>query len=592
VALAVSSSDVVRELNDRALQPAGCRQSGSRMLKKFPALGSKFHHFVSCAILALALAACNADNSGGIAVQTATSSAASQPFVVSAVPRTLAQVGTMYKYIAAVSTSEGGKLPSYAGGGRVLSFAIVNKPEWATFIESSGELSGIPAASDVGTTGEIQIDVSDGTAHATVGPFRIRVLAQPTAPGAPAISGTPAVTVAAGSNYSFTPVAGDASGNALIFSILNGPSWATFSASTGQLSGTPQSADVGTYLDILITVSDGHASALLPAFAIQVTPVVVVTPAQKLLSYMKGLTGKGILSGQYANYNVSGMMNQVPLITGGTGQTPAILGTFLSLGDSTFNADPIALSNQWLAKGGIVLAMLSPGNPTHSATIIGGSTQSTQRPNGYPVNFNNLLIPGTVEYTRWQAFLALLVSEFKAINGPIIVRPFPELNSDWKWWGVQPPAQFIAVWQQMVMYVRNAGVTNVLWCLNFGATALPAGYPDLGAVVRAYYPGDAYVDIVSLDSYPPSPANSAAIAALTATGKPVIFSEMGAVKGPIPAQEFSGDTSAALAALISNYPQVVAAVVWPGTEALPVQNGMDAFMANPKIVNLTGLPPL
>jgi beta-mannanase len=117
--------------------------------------------------------------------------------------------------------------------------------------------------------------------------------------------------------------------------------------------------------------------------------------------------------------------------------------------------------------------------------------------------------------------------------------------------------------------------------LNFGATALPAGYPDLGAVVRAYYPGDAYVDIVSLDSYPPSPSDGAAIASLTATGKPVIYAEMGAVVGPIPVQEFSGDTSAALATLISNYPQVVAAVVWPGTD-----------MTNPKIVNLTGLPPL
>ena len=142
----------------------------------------------------------------------------------------------------------------------------------------------------------------------------------------------------------------------------------------------------------------------------------------------------------------------------------------------------------------------------------------------------------------------------------------------------------------MVAYVRNAGVTNVLWCLNFGATALPPGYADLGAVVRAYYPGDAFVYIVSLDSYPPSAANSSAIAALSATGKPVIYSEMGAVEGPIPVPEYSGDTAAALATLISNFPQVVAAVVWPGTEALPAQNGMAAFMNNPKIINLADLP--
>lgn len=488
----------------------------------------------------------------------------------------------MYSY---VPTASGVSSPG-------LTYSIVNKPDWATFAAASGALSGTPTASNVGMTANIEIIATDGTQRATVGPFSINVLPQQSQPGAPTISGNPAGTVAAGSNYSFTPVASDPNGDALTFSILNAPSWASFSASTGELSGTPPAADVGTDSDILITVSDGHASASLPAFAIQVTPPVVGTQAQNLLNYLKGLTGKGILSGQYANYNVKGMMDQVPLITNGTGQTPAILGTFLSLGASTSNADPIALSNQWLAKGGIVIAMLSPGNPTYSAQIIGGVTQSAHLPKGHPVNFNNLLIPGTLEYTRWHAFLALLASDFKAIDGPIIVRPFPELNSDWKWWGAQPPPEFIAVWQQMVTYIRDAGVTNVLWCLNFGATALPPGYPDLGAVVKAYYPGDAYVDIVSLDSYPPSAANSSAIAALTATGKPVIYSEMGALKGPIPVPEFSGDTGAALATLIANYPQVVAAIVWPGTEALPVQNGMADFMSNRKIVNLADLPAI
>ena len=266
---------------------------------------------------------------------------------------------------------------------------------------------------------------------------------------------------------------------------------------------------------------------------------------------------------------------------------------------ATFNADPIALSNEWLAKGGIVLTMLSPGNPTHSADIIGGITQSTQRPHGYAVNFNNILVPGTVEYARWQTFLDLLVTDFKRINGPIIVRPFPELNSTWTWWGSQPPAQFIALWRQMVTYMREAGVSNVLWCFNLGDTVVPArfadgtptGFANLGDVARAYYPGSDYTDIVSLNAYPPSLAkDGAGIEALTATGKPVIFAEMGAFTGPIPVPLHSGDSGAALEALLANFPQVVAAVVWPGTEALPVQNGMGAFMNNPKIVDLSSLP--
>jgi hypothetical protein len=87
---------------------------------------------------------------------------------------------------------------------------------------------------------------------------------------APVISGSPAGTVVAGSAYSFQPSASDADGNTLGFSISNKPSWASFSATTGKLSGTPGTGNVGTYGNIVIKVSDGTASASLPAFSIQV----------------------------------------------------------------------------------------------------------------------------------------------------------------------------------------------------------------------------------------------------------------------------------------------------------------------------------
>jgi hypothetical protein len=70
--------------------------------------------------------------------------------------------------------------------------------------------------------------------------------------------------------YSFRPSASDADGDALTFSIANRPSWANFSTSTGQLSGTPDSANVGTYSNILISVSDGKSNVSLGAFSITV----------------------------------------------------------------------------------------------------------------------------------------------------------------------------------------------------------------------------------------------------------------------------------------------------------------------------------
>jgi hypothetical protein len=77
--------------------------------------------------------------------------------------------------------------------------------------------------------------------------------------------------VSAGAAYAFTPAASDPAGKSVSYSITNKPAWATFSIATGQLNGTPAATDVGTYSGIVISVSDGFASAALPAFSITVT---------------------------------------------------------------------------------------------------------------------------------------------------------------------------------------------------------------------------------------------------------------------------------------------------------------------------------
>jgi len=91
----------------------------------------------------------------------------------------------------------------------------------------------------------------------------------PPPPPSPSISGTPGLRVKAGTTYSFQPTATDFAGNTgtLTFSIAGQPSWATFSTTTGLLTGI---ATRGTYSGIVITVTDGCASASLPAFSIKV----------------------------------------------------------------------------------------------------------------------------------------------------------------------------------------------------------------------------------------------------------------------------------------------------------------------------------
>jgi hypothetical protein len=87
---------------------------------------------------------------------------------------------------------------------------------------------------------------------------------------APTISGTPATSAQVGTAYKFAPTATDADGNALTFSITGRPAWAAFDSATGALFGTPSAADVATYANIVISVSDGRATSRLPAFSITV----------------------------------------------------------------------------------------------------------------------------------------------------------------------------------------------------------------------------------------------------------------------------------------------------------------------------------
>jgi len=148
-----------------------------------------------------------------------------------------------------------------------LTFAVANRPSWASFDTASGRLSGIPTEAAAGEYAGITISVSDGKASTSLAAFSIVVNV---ANRAPAISGTPVTTVAAGQTYRFVPRATDPDGDTLSFRVANKPAWAAFDAATGELSGTPGSGSAGSYSNVQISVSDGQLVATLPAFSITV----------------------------------------------------------------------------------------------------------------------------------------------------------------------------------------------------------------------------------------------------------------------------------------------------------------------------------
>ncbi len=111
--------------------------------------------------------------------------------------------------------------------------------------------------------------MSDGQASAALPAFSI-VVAISATNSPPVISGSPMTTVEAGRPYAFVPTASDADNDTLTFSVTGAPSWAGFDSRTGRLAGTPPTGTTGATGSIVIRVSDGKATAALPAFAITV----------------------------------------------------------------------------------------------------------------------------------------------------------------------------------------------------------------------------------------------------------------------------------------------------------------------------------
>ena len=282
--------------------------------------------------------------------------------------------------------------------------------------------------------------------------------------------------------------------------------------------------------------------------------------AAALLAYINGLQGqtRHILLGQHSNYWDANPLDDVQAATSQTGKTVAILGTTTGQSGSTENV--VSLTNAWLAQGGIPLVSWWPLDPFTGIVD-----------NDRSIDLAQLTQPGTAPYIAWYKLMDEQIALLKQINGPVLYRPFVELNGNWSWWGQKDPATFQLVWQQMHDYFASKGVTNVLWLYNVNE--------DLGNYT-VYYPGSSYVDVVSWDSYPPDGNDGGWYSGLATLGKPIILAECGIV----------GDYSGLPALVKANYPLVKAIVVWSQKWALSVNSGASAFMNDPSTIAMSDLP--
>ncbi len=132
-----------------------------------------------------------------------------------------------------------------------------------------------------------------------------------------------------------------------------------------------------------------------------------------------------------------------------------------------------------------------------------------------------------------DAFITIWATAAKNWGNPFFLRLAHEMNGNWYPWGAgvngNTANQYVQMWRHVHDIFTSVGATNVtwVWCVNF-----VDGFPT----VSQFYPGDNYVDWISLDGYcrKPSTTEYSALAPNTVTqltnvapGKPIMVAETG-----------------------------------------------------------------
>lgn len=136
--------------------------------------------------------------------------------------------------------------------GDVVTLTPVTKPSWLNYNSSTRTLYGTPGSANIGNH-LVTMRASDG--KLSVDSSLIITVNNVNHP--PVITSTPVTTADDYRLYSYTIVATDPDNDEVNFTPLSLPSWATFNAGSGLLSGTPRYFDIGTF-EVSIKASDGY----------------------------------------------------------------------------------------------------------------------------------------------------------------------------------------------------------------------------------------------------------------------------------------------------------------------------------------------
>ncbi|WP_423129366.1 glycosyl hydrolase [Gaoshiqia sp. Z1-71] len=234
--------------------------------------------------------------------------------------------------------------------------------------------------------------------------------------------------------------------------------------------------------------------ARFAVFAVEPINPLATEDVKRVLNYLAGLKGNGILTGQQnLADDVTKWTNKVCELTG---EFPALLGEDFSYGHEAFKKrlDIVdAAVEQW-KQGGLVTISWHQVNPdTWDGTVNEGDFKDTQKAMTNE-RFQELLLDSTAIHEKYIAHIDTVATYLKMLrdSGVVVLwRPYHEMNGRWFWWGAKPG--FNKLWQMMYdRYTNHHGLNNLIWVWA----------PNISNPLSMYYPGDDYVDIVGFDGYP------------------------------------------------------------------------------------------
>ena len=157
-----------------------------------------------------------------------------------------------------------------------------------------------------------------------------------------------------------------------------------------------------------------------------------------------------------------------------------------------------------------------------------------------PLSFQewaDLLTPGSALNAKWSGQVDALSQRLRRLQGlgiTVVFRPYHEANIPGMWWHGNPE-QSRNLWALLRQkLIQEDGLTNLIWVWSVSYQARL--WPEVGQ----YYPGDAQVDVLGVDIYPPAkgaePAFESAWSGLKAVApnKPLALSEVSRL--PLPAE--------------------------------------------------------